>query len=335
MDRYLGKIIKNDLNNAYGVTVIPAGSVLNEEHLELIRKQRINVLDIVFAGSEEREPGCGEKVDRTVGLAKELFESYRLTHKVPLADIRKEVVPAVLDIALTPDIFSLFQAIRGTDDYTYEHNIGVGVLSTLIGRWLNMDEGELAALSLAATLHDIGKLKLPAELLMKPGKLTAGEYEMVKKHTVYGYEMLKETVGANSRMALAALQHHERNDGNGYPLRLTEEQIDPFSKIVAVADIFHAMSSRRPYHEAMPFHIIVDQMRRGSFGVLDPHIVSVFLDNIVKRSIGRGVVLTDGRVGEIVYLNPHNIETPLVRIKDEYIDLSKNRQIAIHSIAVE
>ncbi|MEK4060885.1 MULTISPECIES: HD-GYP domain-containing protein [Paenibacillus] len=334
MDSYLGRILKNDLINAYGVTVIPARSVLNAEHLELIRKQRINTLDIVFTDEQPQTPACREMVNGVVEVSKDLFNSFRLTRKVPLADIRKDVVPVVQEISLLPDIFALFEAIQGKDDYTYQHNIGVGVLSTLIGRWMNMGQAELSVLSLAATLHDIGKLKIPSELLNKPDKLTAEEFAMVRKHTIYGYEMLKETTGANSHITLTALQHHERNDGKGYPLGLKEEQIDSYSKIVAVADIFHAMSSKRPYHEAMPFHSIVEQMRRGSFGALDPHVVSVFLENIVKRTVGRDVILTDGRVGEIVYLNPHNIETPLIKIDGEYIDLGKMRDLKIKEISI-
>jgi HD-GYP domain-containing protein (c-di-GMP phosphodiesterase class II) len=84
----------------------------------------------------------------------------------------------------------------------------------------------------------------------------------------------------------------------------------------------------------MPFHLIVEQMRRGSFGALDPHVVSVFLENIVKRTVGRDVILTDGRVGEIVYLNPHNIETPLIKIDGEYIDLGKMRDLKIKEISI-
>lgn len=334
MDNYLGRTIKNDLINAYGVTVIPANSKLNAEHLELIRKQRIDAMDIIFTDEAEQAPPYQQMVNSVVDSSKEMLESYRISRKIPLADIRKDVVPVIQEISRNPDIFALFSSVQGKDDYTYQHNVGVGVLSTLIGRWLNMNEADLSVLSMAATLHDVGKLKIPSEILNKPGKLTEEEFTLVKKHTIYGYEMLKETTGANSRITLAALQHHERNDGKGYPLGLKEEQIDSYSKIIAVADIFHAMSSKRPYHEPTPFHMIVDQMRRGSFGALDPHIVSVFLENIVKRTVGRDVVLTDGRVGEIVYLNPHNIETPLIRINDEYIDLSKQTELYIKEISI-
>lgn len=147
MDSYLGRILKNDLINAYGVTVIPARSVLNAEHLELIRKQRINTLDIVFTDEQPQTPACREMVNGVVEVSKDLFNSFRLTRKVPLADIRKDVVPVVQEISLLPDIFALFEAIQGKDDYTYQHNIGVGVLSTLIGRWMNMGQAELSVLS--------------------------------------------------------------------------------------------------------------------------------------------------------------------------------------------
>src|SRR5690349_21077646 len=117
MDSYLGRTIKHDLINTYGVTVIPAGSVLNTEHLELIRKQRISTLDLVFIDSDQEMPSCLEKTHRVVEVSKDLFNSFRLTRKVPLADIRKDVVPVVLEISQHRDIFALFEAIQGKDDY--------------------------------------------------------------------------------------------------------------------------------------------------------------------------------------------------------------------------
>lgn len=200
MDNYLGRTIKNDLINAYGVTVIPAKSKLNVEHLELIRKQRIDVIDIIFMDEAEQAPPYQQMVNSVVDSSKELFESYRISRKIQLADIRKDVVPVIQEISRNPDIFALFSSVQGKDDYTYQHNVGVGVLSTLIGRWLHMNEADLSVLSTAATLHDVGKLKIPNEILNKPGKLTEEEFSLVKKHTIYGYEMLKETTGANSRI---------------------------------------------------------------------------------------------------------------------------------------
>ena len=261
-----------------------------------------------------------------------LYNSFHETGIVPVNELQEQVIPAVQEVVNHPNIFELFEAVKAQGDYAYKHNIGVGVISTLIGKWLELNEEELTALTLAGTLHDIGNLRIPQDLLNKPGKLTEEEFDVVKKHAIYGYEILKKTQGVSYRTALVALQHHEREDGSGYPLGLTSDKIDLFSKIVAVADIFHAMSSKRPYHNALPFYEVVRQMKEGFFGKLDPTIVSVFLDNIITKMVGQKVILTDDRIGEIVFINPHEDEAPLIKVDEEFIDLSCQRSLQIKQI---
>ncbi|SFJ43303.1 HDIG domain-containing protein [Paenibacillus sp. UNC496MF] len=331
MRHYLGKIAKHDLVNAFGVTVLPAGVRLREEHLALLERHGIEDVSVVHDPAEPATPPR-EAVGAAVARAKSLFEDARGTGRVPILELQAEVAPAVMRAASHPNVFELFEAVKAQGDYTYEHNIGVGVLAAMIGRWLDLGEADLTTLTVAATLHDIGKVKIPDDILNKPGKLTPDEYELVKKHTLYGYEMLKKTEGVSYRAALAALQHHEREDGSGYPLGLTADHIDPFSKIVAAADIFHAMSSDRPYHKALPFYEVLRQLREGYFGQLDPQIISVFLENVTTRLVGQQVLLTDGRIGEVVYINPHDEEAPLVRIGGEFVDLSCKRSLMIRRI---
>lgn len=336
MEQLIGKRMKHDILNAYGVTIVPADSVLTRESVNILINHRIDLYSLTLAEDQkpvaENSIQLGELVQQTVTISKELFESILVSRKVPLMEIRNEVLPAILQLSKNPDIFELFEAVKAKDDYVYQHNVGVGVISTLIGRWMNLDDSELSILSLAATLHDVGKIKLPLEVLNKPGKLSEVEFQLIKKHTILGYELLKGTTGLSMRIARVALQHHERVDGKGYPLGLKKENIDVFSSIVAVADIFHAMSSRRPYHEPLSFHEIVSQMSQGRFGALDPHIISLFIENMMKRLVGKQVLLTDGREGEVVYINPHNIETPLIKLADYFLDLSLERDIHIKSI---
>ncbi|WP_028551679.1 HD-GYP domain-containing protein [Paenibacillus sp. UNC451MF] len=335
MDHLLGRKVKHDIINAYGATVLPARTVITSDELAVLINHKISLDSIVIDSTiYEEDTESMAVLKQTVDASKELIESIRSSRKIPVIEIRKEILPVIHHIAMKDNIFHLFEMVRAKDDYTYQHNIGVGVLSTLIGRWMNFSEPELANLSLAATLHDIGKVKIPDEILNKPGKLTDAEYELVKKHTIFGYEMLRETQGISHRIALVALQHHEREDGKGYPLGLLKPKIDPLSSIVAVADIFHAMSSKRPYHDPLPFHEIVSQMQRGRFGELDPRIISLFIENMIRRLIGKQVVLTDGRVGEVVYLNPHQLEAPLIKLEDEFIDLSRERSLQIREILV-
>ncbi|TYP71777.1 HD-GYP domain-containing protein [Paenibacillus methanolicus] len=342
MDSLLGLKLKNDVTTAYGLTIIPALTIMEERHLALLAKHGITPDSLVYVEHSRdsklrRESGAGKQdaaVRQAVKASKALFAKMQETRKIPVMELRDEVLPIVQQAAEAPDVFGLFESIKAKDDYTYEHNIGVGVLATLIGKWMNLNETELSVLAMAATLHDVGKVRIPTEILNKPGKLTSEEYAIVKQHTVIGYEMLKGATGLNGRVALVALQHHERSDGGGYPLGLTGEQIDPLSRIVAVADVFHAMSSRRPYHEPLPFYDTLNQMRQGKFGFFDPQIVSIFLENMVGRMVGRKVVLTDGRSGEVVYLNPHSLERPLVRLEDGFIDLSKVIDVHILRVSI-
>src|SRR5690625_7353760 len=132
-------------------------------------------------------------------------------------------------------------------------------------------------------LHDVGKMLVPEEILNKPGQLTEEEFQEMKNHTLYGYEILKDTVGVNHRQALVALQHHERMDGSGYPLQLKRDEIDLFSRIVAVADVFHAMSSNRVYQERSPLYEVLAEMEREVIAKLDPEITYLFIRSEERR----------------------------------------------------
>lgn len=338
VEQLLGKKIKYDVTNGYGLVLVPSESVLDQEHLKLIRQHRIDVADIILASDREMTQDSEDSntsqmlVQKATQYAKDLFERIQLQKKVPLLEVKNELIPIVQEAAEHPDLFQLFEAVKAKDEYTHRHNIGVGVLSTLIGKWLNLGDSEVALLSLAATMHDVGKVQISKEILMKPGKLTDAEFDEMKRHTIYGYNMLRDTVGVSYRASLVALQHHERSDGSGYPLRLKRDHIDPMSRIVAVADIFHAMSSIRPYHEAMPFYEVVSRMRQGFFGELDPYIVAIFLNNMINSLIGRKVLLTDGQWGEVVYINPSDDTHPLVKVGESFIDLSKERNIHIKQV---
>jgi HD-GYP domain-containing protein (c-di-GMP phosphodiesterase class II) len=204
---YVGKYYRqagySDVVNAVGLVVIQAKTVITDEHINLIHKHHVDPLSImvVEATQEESSQTNSQKLtQQIVDHSKDLFESIKHEKKVPIADFKTTVIPAIEQISNDPNIFRLFEAVRARDDYTHQHNIGVGVLSTLIGRWLNLGEDELSALSLAATLHDLGKVKIPLEILHKPGKLTNEEFQLIKQHPVFGYEMLEKTAGINQKL---------------------------------------------------------------------------------------------------------------------------------------
>lgn len=144
------------------------------------------------------------------------------------------------------ELFDFLYSVRGVNDSVYAHSLNVAMISRMIGRWLHMDSHDLDVLMLAGLLHDIGKLLIPEEILNKPGKLTDEEFQEIKKHPRYGYDILKNQ-NIDSRIKKAALMHHERCDGSGYPSGLTEDTIDSFAQIIAIADVYDAMTAARSY----------------------------------------------------------------------------------------
>ena len=197
---------------------------------------------------------------------------------------------------------------------------------------MGLDQQQLLQLTVAGLLHDVGKMLIPETILNKPGKLTYQEFIIMQKHTIYGYEILKETIGVTHRQALVALQHHERMDGSGYPMGIKGDKIDLFSRIVAVADVFHAMTSRRVYQDQFPFYKVVSEIERSMFDSLDPAISIVFIEKIMSALIGSSILLSDGRAGKIVMV-PKNYPTrPLIQVGEEFIDLTIHSDLQIEKI---
>lgn len=331
---FIGTRLKRDIFNKAGTLLLQQGTVLNEEFLQKIVDNKISITedDVIIPADDQQEQQVELLMDEASEEMERIFHEIRYSRKVPVIDVRNKIIPSIQKVTEDPDLFRLLATLQSKDDYTYRHNIGVGVIATLIGKWMKMDSKNLSLLALAATLHDVGKMKISLEILNKPGKLTKSEYQVIQKHTIYGYELLTVTVGISARVAQVALQHHEREDGGGYPYGITGDEMDLFSKIVAVADVFHAMTSKRPYHEERPFYQVIKEMENDQFGKLDPYIVKVLLRHIMDAMVGSEVVLTDGRKGKIILTQPHDLIRPLIVVGEEFIDLSKAGSINIEKV---
>jgi putative nucleotidyltransferase with HDIG domain len=273
-----------------------------------------------------------KKIDEASTQMEEIFDIVAKTGVVPVGEIKNDILPVIRQAAEIPHIYHLFYELKTQDEYTYRHTVCVGIISALIGKWLNLGQEELNDLTLGATLHDIGKARIPANILNKPGRLTQEEYMEMKRHTVYGYRMMKAIPELNERIALIALQHHEREDGGGYPFSLRSEKIDELAKIVAIADVYHAMSSSRVYHQAEPFHIVISQMQNDVFGKFDPKIMLVFLYRIMDSLVGRRVLLSDGEEGTILMVDPFEPLRALIQTGDTLVDLRLNRGLRISRV---
>ena len=225
----------------------------------------------------------------------------------------------------------LLDMLQEYDDSTYTHSLNVALICNVIGNWLRMNEKDLKVLVTCGLLHDIGKLRVPNDIITKPGKLTVQEYEIVKKHPQYGYEMLKGK-NLDRRVKLAALQHHERFGGTGYPYGLMGSDIEYFSSIVAVADVYDAMTSNRCYRKGIcPFKVIgILEQDKDAY---EPGVLYLFMERTIEAYVNTEVLLSNGEQGKVVLLNKSLLSRPVVMTdKGTIYDLSKDFRMSIEAL---
>ncbi|MFB9325116.1 HD-GYP domain-containing protein [Paenibacillus aurantiacus] len=326
LDRFIGRRLRVDVFAATGTPLLSAGTQLERGHLRLLESNKIvlSSKDVTAFFIEEEA-----SIMEAVSDIRHVFQSVTAGRKLPVDYVNERILPKVLDMASRHGrLIDLLQLLQDKDEYTYKHTFAVGVISSIIGKWLGIRGQELIRLAMAASVHDIGKSEIPSELLLKPGRLTEAEFDLMKRHADQGYELLLAS-GLDERTALVALQHHEREDGTGYPKGLHAGHIHFFSKIVAVADVFHAMTSNRVYKSAMPFYDVLSLMWDGKLGAFHAHILHVFIKQIMELHIGKSVVLNDGVPGKIIYVSSSAPLKPLVDRQGEIIDLSRERELTI------
>ncbi|MFI8494883.1 HD-GYP domain-containing protein [Peribacillus butanolivorans] len=322
------KYRKGKLNNEISPLTIPEIDFIMEEMNKGKESESVKQHVQPNVRIHEKINGASEQINN-------LFEDIRKEENIQfetVEGIKAEIVPIIEEAAKNPDIYYLFEEMQAKNEYTYKHNIGVGIIATYLGTKLGLSKESLSDLTLAAILHDVGKTRIPERLLEKPGKLTATEYDEIKRHTIYGYELLKSIPGIPPSIALTALQHHEREDGQGYPHKLKGSNIYYLSKIVAIADVFHAMSSDRVYHQAMPFYKVIEQMNRDVFGKFNPKMLLVFINQLMGTLVGKEVMLTNQQIGTIIMINPYEPLKVLMKTNSGILDLRLEKELQIERI---
>lgn len=337
-EELVGKRLLHDIQDSRGVMLIPVDTVLNGAHAKKLEQFNISILEIHVEALHDEEAAqtaasdSGAWVKRTETKLKEIEDFIHKNGKVPVEDVQEHVLPAIMAATQQRNIYKLFGELKAEGDYRYNHSIGVAMIAATIGRWLGLDANEMNLLTTGASLCDIGTVKLPSELVQKKAALQPHEHEIFKQHTVIGYDLLIES-GLDRRIALIALQHHEKCDGSGYPRQLKGHEIDPLSKIVALADMYLAMTSDRPHRPALPFYQVIHNLYEDiRLGRLDSHVGLTFLNRLMSAQVGSQVLLEDGRRGTIMLTNPNYPTRPLISVGDTFLDLAKSPDVRMKEI---
>ena len=284
-------------------------------------------------------PGCYVEDELSNGIEIEEVVSQELRNEGVDA-LRRGDIDAAIDVArqiadqlINSSVVSLDMIdLRSYDDYTYRHSVNVAVISTIIGMNLEFNKIRLSELCVAAILHDIGKLQVEPDILNKKGRLTEEEYEIVKNHPTYGYEMINQRLDLSSGTKAAILLHHENEDGSGYPKGLCREQIYVYAKIIHVADVFDALTSKRPYKPAYARSEAVEYLMGSCDRLFNREVVKAFVKSVPIYPKGSMVLLSNGTKA-IVIGNSENVMRPKIRMEDgqeiDLADMSDNRNITI------
>lgn len=228
--------------------------------------------------------------------------------------------------------FGMLHSMKQIDDSTFAHSVNVAMIARLIGSWSNFDDESLDLLTLSGLLHDIGKCQIPDDILMKPQKLTKQEYEFVKMHAQFGYDLIKNQ-DLDRRVKQAVLLHHERCDGSGYPLGLDINKLEDFECIISIADVYDAMTANRCYRSGLcPFDVIAFFEEEG-LQKYHPKFITTFLQKIANTYLNSEVLLSNNEIARIVYIN-ERLTRPIVQLKkdNQFINLINTPDIYIQAI---
>lgn len=326
--KWIGEKIAKDIYNDRGVLVVSEGKILTEKLYKMIREYRIGSIHIAFSNGEE---GYCENTYKTVKKTyidgveniKDVINEISKNGKIN----QEKIMDLKDSINLNSNQFGYFidciNELKQSDEYTFNHSINVAIYSMLISSWMNLSQEHIENAILAGILHDVGKAKVPNNILNKKGRLDDTEFNEMKKHSTYGYEICKNIDNINPNIPSAVLQHHEKSDGTGYPMRLKAREINPYAKILAVADVYDALTSKRVYKEKITPFDTFRKMEEIGYNHFDPNVLLTFLKNISYYYVGFKVMLNTGEIGEIAYISPKDDYKPIVKINERIIDTSK------------
>jgi HD-GYP domain-containing protein (c-di-GMP phosphodiesterase class II) len=340
VSRAAGLVLARDLppvGEAH-IPMLRAGVVLTARMADAVARKGIYAVwveDELSVGIEPTEllpahvrAETAGSVREALTLARTSFANDQPLPPAVVSDLSHVVSSIAAHITDTPDAALALTDLAGADQYTHQHSINVTALGLVLGREMFKRDGwtdfrgarrfdgvdrQLITLGMGLLLHDIGKMAVPSEVLLKPGALDADEWEIMKTHPAAGVALLRSN--AISPMVKSTVRdHHERWDGTGYQRGISDLRISQHARIAAVADVYDAMTSERTYKRAAPAHEAVRVIVDGAGTAFDPEIVAVFRRIVLPYQVGTEVTLPDGRVGVVASVDRGQPEIPLVRV---------------------
>lgn len=302
-----------------GRKLLNKGAMLTDANIG--RLFRLGVFHLYVEGHNADPVFIKEKISevtrrKCLQVTKEIMTDIK-TGKTFFSDRVVKIVEELMnEVLANPGVISGLNDIRIMKEYTFNHSVSVAVLALLLGDSLEYDHQDLLCLGTGALLHDVGKSKISNSIIEKPGQLTPAEFNIIKAHTELGYLELCRCNYLDEEVALIARQHHEKWDGSGYPKGLRGSEIHPFAQIVAICDVYDALTSDRVYRRRFLPVDAIDIMAKERGKSFDEKLLTAFLNQISPFPEGALVKLRSGKLGIVLEQNPGFPARPKIRIID-------------------
>lgn len=250
-------------------------------------------------------------------VVRDFLQNARCGNSIDSGKVLETVGRMVDSVIRNQDALTSLARLKSFDDYTFAHSVNVCILSLAVGRHLGLEKGDLDQLGLGAILHDIGKMLVPGELLNKPGRLSEGEFNLMRKHTELGKDVLAGMKCVKEPALKVVLEHHERFDGSGYHMRLSGSGIHLYARIAGVADVYDAMTSNRVYQKGMRPEDALKRLYHSRGSLFDPELVERLIKCLGVYPIGTCVELNTGEAAIVNMINhSHPLKPRVLLIAD-------------------
>lgn len=351
-----GCVLLKDVLGKSGRPIMKEKTVLTNEHITILQKFLVESVEISSKKADgktylaeqkkrtEKKPKENIVVSKqaetmpfpthylqVVSQFKESFTNWNNGVPIDISKTRDFIIPLLERIdELDIEAFTLHQYVE-TKEYIYYHSVAMSVIAAFLGKKLGYEKGEWLQIGLAGLLSDVGMTRIDPNIITKGELLSDKQEQDIKNHPIYSSRMVENLRAVTPAVKVAILQHHERMDGSGYPLGLSQNKINHYARILAVADTYHAMTSERLYRRKQPVFKVINEIYKQQFTKFDSQIVKAFINVLMNCSLGKAVRLSNGETGKIVFIDEDNPMKPLVKLDatKEIKKIQENPQIAI------
>ena len=252
--------------------------------------------------------------DRSYSHINQLMRDVQRDSQIDIEGSKELVTQTVDSILRNETAMFWLSKIKHQDEYTSEHCVRVGILAIAFGKYLQLDRQSLEVLGMCGMLHDVGKMKVPQEILNKPDTLSPEEFAEVQKHTILGYDFLKKHGGIDEQICAVAMNHHERMNGDGYPHHAESQRLSLYDRIIAIVDSYDAMTSDRCYHKGIAASQALSILYKEQTNHYDAELVQQFIQMVGIYPVGSLVQMNNGQLAIVLSVNEDHKLEPVIEL---------------------